>query len=53
LGLCASKAGYESSLSCSSHTCSPFCSGYFGDEVSRTICLAGLKLLSSQSQLPK
>jgi hypothetical protein len=23
------------SLYCVSHTCSPFCSGYFGDEVSR------------------
>jgi hypothetical protein len=28
-----------SCLHCSSHTSSPFCSGYFEDGVSRTICL--------------
>jgi hypothetical protein len=36
-----------------SYNFSPFCSGYFGDEVSRTICPTGLEPLFSQSQPPK
>jgi hypothetical protein len=30
----------EQALYCLSHTSSPFCSGYFGDGVSRAICLS-------------
>jgi hypothetical protein len=42
-------------LHCLSHTSSPFCSGYFGDGVSQTICLGWPQtlILSSQSQPPK
>jgi hypothetical protein len=35
------------------HTSSPFCPGYFGDEISGTICPGDLKTQSSQSQPPK
>jgi hypothetical protein len=43
-------------LYCLSHTSSPFCSGYFGDGVLRTICLGWLQtliLLISASQLAR